>query len=265
MAFSAALRRASTSAPLLRRALGGGHGTFHSFLLRSLPSVSRTAPSSPFASPFSSSSSAVAKKPSSDSTLLRVIDSEIKCAEECDDHDRVEEIPEGFPFEVQDEKGLNIITLRRSYQGESIEVVVSMPSLVTGEEPDREREAENGEDGEGAGEENERPSQSSIPLTVNVTKGDGLSLEFTCTAYPDEIVIDSMSVRENKQSDEEMLAYEGPDFNDLDENLQKAFHKYLEIRGISPMTTNFLHEYMINKDSREYLLWLKNLKQFIQK
>lgn len=31
------------------------------------------------------------------------------------------------------------------------------------------------------------------------------------------------------------------------------------------MTTNFLHEYMINKDSREYLLWLKNLKQFIQK
>uniref|UniRef100_A0A6V7QWY7 Uncharacterized protein n=1 Tax=Ananas comosus var. bracteatus TaxID=296719 RepID=A0A6V7QWY7_ANACO len=170
MAFSAALRRASTSAPLLCRALGGGHGTFHSFLLRSLPSVSRTAPSSPFASPFSSSSSAVAKKPSSDSTLLRVIDSEIKCAEECDDHDRVEEIPEGFPFEVQDEKGLNIITLRRSYQGESIEVVVSMPSLVTGEEPDREREAENGEDGEGAGEENERPSQSSIPLTVNVTK-----------------------------------------------------------------------------------------------
>lgn len=53
-------------------------------------------------------------------------------------------------------------------------------------------------------------------------------------------------------------------FSDLDENLQKAFYKYLEIRGISPMTTNFLHEYMINKDSREYLWWLKNLKQFIQ-
>lgn len=53
-------------------------------------------------------------------------------------------------------------------------------------------------------------------------------------------------------------------FRDLDENLQKAFHKYLEIRGIKPSTTNFLHEYMINKDSREYLVWLKNLKKFVE-
>lgn len=52
--------------------------------------------------------------------------------------------------------------------------------------------------------------------------------------------------------------------SDLDENLQKAFHKYLEIRGIKPSTTNFLHEYMINKDSREYLVWLKKLKEFVE-
>lgn len=52
--------------------------------------------------------------------------------------------------------------------------------------------------------------------------------------------------------------------SDLDENLQKSFHKYLEIRGIKPSTTNFLHEYMINKDTREYKNWLKKLKQFVQ-
>ncbi|XP_072977716.1 uncharacterized protein At2g39795, mitochondrial-like [Typha angustifolia] len=257
MAFlRAALRRASSSATALalRGVAGSTHRSLHpSSLLRSLPPMSRAAPFS----------TAVAKKPSSGSTLLRVIDSEIKCAEECDDHDRVEEIPKGFPFEIKDDKGMNIITLRRSYQREEIEVVVSMPSLVTGEEPDNDREADDDEDGDD--KDNEKPSQSSIPLTVNVSKGEGPSLEFNCTAYPDEIVIDSMSVRENNPSEEEMIAYEGPDFNDLDENLQKAFHKYLEIRGISPMTTNFLHEYMINKDSREYLHWLKNLKQFFEK
>lgn len=52
--------------------------------------------------------------------------------------------------------------------------------------------------------------------------------------------------------------------SDLDENLQRAFHKYLELRGITPMTTNFLHEYMINKDSREYLFWLNKLKDFVK-
>lgn len=52
--------------------------------------------------------------------------------------------------------------------------------------------------------------------------------------------------------------------SDLDENLKKAFHKYLEIRGIKPSSTNFLFEYMVNKDSQEYLTWLNNLKNFIE-
>ncbi|KDO48135.1 hypothetical protein CISIN_1g041661mg, partial [Citrus sinensis] len=73
-----------------------------------------------------------------------------------------------------------------------------------------------------------------------------------------------LSVKQPEASDDQ-LAYEGPDFGDLDENLQKAFHKYLEIRGIKASTTNFLQEYMINKDSKEYLGWLKNLKKFIEK
>ncbi|KAK1660370.1 hypothetical protein QYE76_048529 [Lolium multiflorum] len=78
-------------------------------------------------------------------------------------------------------------------------------------------------------------------------------------------MIDTLSVKQPAANDdEELIAYEGPDFNDLDENLQRAFHKYLELRGISPFTTNFLHEYMINKDSREYLFWLNKLKDFVK-
>ena len=118
----------------------------------------------------------------------------------------MEEIPEGFPFEIQDEEGKSIITLRRKYQDEDIEVTVAMSSLVTGQEPDR-------DDGNGDGEEGgEGSGHSSIPLTVNVKRqGDGPGLEFICTAYPDEVTIDAMFVREPKQ-DQEMLAYEGPDF-----------------------------------------------------
>ena len=52
--------------------------------------------------------------------------------------------------------------------------------------------------------------------------------------------------------------------SELDENLQKAFHKYLEIRGIKPSATNFLHEYMINKEHKEYTNWLMNLKKFVE-
>ena len=52
--------------------------------------------------------------------------------------------------------------------------------------------------------------------------------------------------------------------SDLDEDLQKAFNRYLKIRGIKPSTINFLHEYMINKNSKEELIWMKKLKKFIE-
>lgn len=194
------------------------------------------------------------KRPSSDESLIRVIESEIKCASETDDHDRVEDVPQGFPFEIQDNPGLHAITLKRTYQDEVISVEVYMPDLVTGQSVN-----DDDDDEDGGGKAN----QSSIPLAVSVSKKSGPSLEFRCSASPDEISIESLIVKHPEHS-EDQIAYEGPDFPDLDENLQKAFHKYLEIRGVKPSTTNFLHEYMINKDSKEYLLWLTKLKSFIE-
>ncbi|XP_068643842.1 uncharacterized protein At2g39795, mitochondrial-like [Aristolochia californica] len=200
--------------------------------------------------------SSLAKTTNSDANLLKVIDSEIKCAEESDDHDRVEEVPGGFPFTIEDNPGDQTITLKREYQGETITVEVHMPDLVTGE---------NDEDDDDDGDQNDdNPNQSSIPLVVSISKSQGPIMEFSVTAFPDEISIDGLSLKEQETS-EDKLAYEGPDFADLDENLQKALHKYLEIRGIKPSTTNFLHEYMINKDSREYLNWLQTVKKFVEK
>ncbi|KAG6418580.1 hypothetical protein SASPL_120784 [Salvia splendens] len=194
-------------------------------------------------------------KPKSDESLVRVIKSEIQCAIDTQEEDEVE-VPEGFPFKIEDHPGQQTITLLRDYNGESISVEVHMPD-ISGEEDENEK------DDDGDAQDDEQGSQSCIPLVVRVSKQNGPSLEFTCTAYADEIAIDSLSIKDPNTS-EEQVAYEGPDFGDLDENLQKSFHKFLEIRGIKPSTTNFLHEYMINKDSREYVAWLENLQKFVE-
>ena len=52
--------------------------------------------------------------------------------------------------------------------------------------------------------------------------------------------------------------------SDLDENFQRAFSSYLEVRGINQRTLGFLHEYMIAKEGKEYMNWLKNLKNFVE-
>ena len=54
-------------------------------------------------------------------------------------------------------------------------------------------------------------SESSIPLVVSVFKENGVSLEFGVTAFPDEISIDSLSIKQSEES-EDQLAYEGPEF-----------------------------------------------------
>lgn len=207
---------------------------------------------SPFPKLLHYSSSPNPKKPSSDDKLIRVIESEIQCAKDSDDLDVAEEIPDGFCFKIQDNPGQQTIALTREYHGETINVEVFMPDLLTGEDEDEDED------------DTDKDTPTHIPLTVSVSKKeDGPFLEFTCHAYRDEITIDNLFIKD-QQNSQDRISYEGPDFSDLDESLQKALHKYLEIRGINTTTTTFLHDYMLNKDGREYVVWLNNLKQFVE-
>jgi hypothetical protein len=83
MALYAATRRAAVSyAPLLRAATSGA--PCGAAFLR--PLAAAVARPQPRAIPFSS---VPATRPTSDAELLSVVDSEIKYAKDCDDHDRV--------------------------------------------------------------------------------------------------------------------------------------------------------------------------------
>ncbi|RZC89908.1 hypothetical protein C5167_028974 [Papaver somniferum] len=90
--------------------------------------------------------------------------------------------------------------------------------------------------------------QSSIRLVVTGTNFLGTTLEYGVIAYPDDFSIDSFCIKYANAPDEENIYYRGPDYAKLDKNLQKEFHRRLKMIGIIPSTTNFLHEYMANRD-----------------
>ncbi|XP_028772982.1 uncharacterized protein At2g39795, mitochondrial [Neltuma alba] len=249
MAMYSMLRRASSSAlPLAFRAVASPRSFHYAASAVRTAGISHRLverillPSVRLANSF-------ATKTSADESLLRVLETEIQCAEE-EEHE-VEEVPNDFPFSIEDNLGERTILLKRQYEDETIIVQVDIPNVAAEEDEDE------------GNDEEEKRDESSIPLVVNISKPNGVTLEFGVSAFPDEISIESLSIKQSEES-EDQLAYEGPEFHDLDENLQKAFHKYLEIRGIKPSTTNFMHEYMVNKDSKEYSMWLKNLKKFIE-
>lgn len=187
--------------------------------------------------------------------LLAVLDEEIQCAVESDPPSQDVKPTRTIPFEIEDLPGIQTITLRRQYGNEEIKVEV-----LSGEVDDDNEEEASGTDTNSGGIQ--------VNLTVSISKGGGPFLEFICTGFSDEISVEGMAVKQKQPTESDSvdpIPYEGPPFNDLDENLQKGFHKYLEVRGITPSLSNYLCEYMINKESKEYTNWLKNVKEFVEK
>lgn len=109
-------------------------------------------------------------------------------------------MPNDFPFSIEDNPGERTILLKRQYEDETITVQVDIPNVAAEEDEE-----------EGNDDEEANRDESSIPLVVNISKRNGVTLEFGVTAFPDEVSIDSLSIKQSVES-EDQLAYEGPDF-----------------------------------------------------
>ncbi|KAK1364922.1 Mitochondrial glycoprotein family protein [Heracleum sosnowskyi] len=246
-------RSAARVKPVVTRLVSGQRTNYHTRTptlysgVKSQPSYNLVIPTSLSSlRRYSAAASPALKTPTGyDRILLKVIELKIDDAEEDEDDCEVVEEPYRFPFVIEDIPGKQTITLTRIRpyrQGETMNVEVHMPI-------------------------DEEASESYTTLVVKVVKSPNFIFEFGCTAYPDEISIDSLSVT-TPDSPDHANACEGsddfPSFKDLDDDLQKAFLKYLEVRGINTSTTSYLHEYMIRKEKREYSDWLKTLKKVVQ-
>ncbi|XBI24538.1 hypothetical protein VPH35_049625 [Triticum aestivum] len=237
-----------------------------------------------------------------DGELLSIIDSAIHSY----NGNLGKEIPGEFPFEISKIEELTRIdvTLTRCLKGEKIEVLVSMSRLD--EEEEDEDHLQESSNSSSSSSDNENPSSSDdsswsknsteeynlpirkriedgLPLTVTVSKRDGSSMQFSCNAYHDEIIIDTVFVKQRPLGAEEgdINAYDEAYLrhfdlslvnsschvvcSDMDKNLQEGLHKYLDVRGITPNNIKLIHEYIISKERQLYEIWLAMLRHFIKK
>ncbi|KAL3531777.1 hypothetical protein ACH5RR_005298 [Cinchona calisaya] len=112
----------------------------------------------------------------------------------------------------------------------------------------------------------EKKEPPCLPMRVTVCKKDGRRLKFELGATADEIKIKQMSIEEYSGSGSDTkVEFSGPEFEKLEHNLQHSLLKYLEIRGIKVSLVVFLHKYMAAKSSKDDMLWLNKLKNFIKK
>lgn len=120
-------------------------------------------------------------------------------------------------------------------------------------------ESEEGEEGGGEGDE-EGDEGVAIPITVDITKKDDI-LRFRCTATA-TLAIDAVEFLPN--GTEKETAYAGPTFDELDSELQDAFHEYLNDAGVDDTLAGFIGMYADYKEQQEYVKWLSGVEALVK-
>ncbi|XP_021906485.1 uncharacterized protein At2g39795, mitochondrial [Carica papaya] len=189
------------------------------------------------------------RKSAFEGNILRLIRSEIKY--ELEQDPPRQSITKFGSFTVDDRPGEQWISLNRKFgRTEDIKIEATM---FDDSIPVPKSVGDMGED-----------VQLHITFIVNISKGDdGEVMEIMCSAWPDSIEITKLYIHQHGK----MLAepYLGPEFKELDDELQNSLYDFLEERGINDELAVFLHQYMKNKDKTEFIKWMETVKSYIEK
>ncbi|CAI9098302.1 OLC1v1034923C1 [Oldenlandia corymbosa var. corymbosa] len=156
------------------------------------------------------------------------------------------EVPEDFPFTIQDLPGWRTVVLERKFQGENVTVLVDIPTSAADHTHDDNADKE-----------------PSVPWAIIASKEKGSLLHVKGRFFPGRISVEELLVNKIGDSDNG-VRYAGPNFLKLDESVQHAIYDYLEARGMTSNTADFVIHYMLGKDANEYLRWLRKLKVLIE-
>uniref|UniRef100_A0A0E0R3Z4 Mitochondrial glycoprotein n=1 Tax=Oryza rufipogon TaxID=4529 RepID=A0A0E0R3Z4_ORYRU len=88
-------------------------------------------------------------------------------------------------------------------------------------------------------------------------EGDGGSADYDVTAVCYHPFAGECDAGEDK--------YEGPEFRNLDPQLQVALKGYMVARGVNSKLASLLHHHLVEKERWQYMNWLKTLEEMFSK
>jgi len=105
-----------------------------------------------------------------------------------------------------------------------------------------------------------RPGKKNA-LRINLVSDSGAFQVQSVTHLPSADMPEAQ-IADEPLSSEKM--YSGPPFPQLDEDLQVLLESYLAERGVDTELAIFIPEYIDVKEQKEYLGWLKKVKEFVE-
>merc|ERR1711879_393406 len=104
-------------------------------------------------------------------------------------------------------------------------------------------------------------------FTITIEKSSGeQGLTAFCNTQQGEghrFVVGNVKVWNSVAEKEDVAAYNGPDFEDLEDKIQESMDEYLAEVGITDEIYDFIDASSTDKENREYMRWLENLEKFM--
>lgn len=189
------------------------------------------------------------------SKVVKALDAEI--GHEAKNYQQAAEIKkflQDSPFKLEQEEGDVNMALVRSVGDRTVRIEFQLTSPF-----DPEVEA--------MGEAGASADMDSTDFSVTIENQDGAGMTFYCSTQAGEdhrFIIGNCASFKTQEMKDKVSAYNGPDFEDLDDKLQESLDEYLAEIGLDDEVCNFIDALALDKEQREYMGWLKNLKSFIE-
>uniref|UniRef100_A0A7S4T469 Mitochondrial glycoprotein domain-containing protein n=1 Tax=Alexandrium monilatum TaxID=311494 RepID=A0A7S4T469_9DINO len=189
------------------------------------------------------------------SKVVKTLTSEIKHEEE--QYEQAKEIRKflkNSEFKLVESEGDVNVMLEREVGDKVVRIEWQLTSPF---DPDADAEGEEG-----------GYDQEATDFCVTVeSKTNGTGLSFYCSTQTGEdhrYVIGNVKSFSSTEERESVGAYNGPEFEDIDDKLQEALDEYLAEVGMNNEVCDFIDAVALDKEQREYIRWLKTAKAFLE-
>ncbi|UVC49656.1 hypothetical protein MACK_003766 [Theileria orientalis] len=118
---------------------------------------------------------------------------------------------------------------------------------------------------EAEGDGETQAEMTDFSVTVENPAGQGVTF-FCSTLQNDEkfrYIICNVRMYSDLDAKNSVSSYNGPEFEDLDDTLQSSFDEWLASLGVDSELCDFIDACSIDKEQREYMVWLKGLEKFL--
>lgn len=206
----------------------------------------------------------------SDSDLALKLTSELKQEKANMDQEETQVWLDKFkstPWKILDTPGDREVSLVRQFGNEKIRAIFSTDAINEANEDD-----DMEYDEESQGEDDESPESFPVNLTILIEKAENKgALEIEAQIIDNSFYIENVSFGKSELINDPTAEgdwqrrnlYSGPVFNNLDEDLQEEFHKYLQERGFDEELAELVPSYIEYKEQKEYMSWLDRVSKFV--